>query len=79
MVARIHTAPREELFTPMRVAGSPPSRRLTNTRITEGTYIDDGEKFRYVDAWTSRNTAHRSLGRRWVGVTKFLLRTAEVA
>ena len=77
MVARIHSAPREELFTPMRVAGSPPSRRLTNTRITEGTYIDDGETFRHVDAWTSRNTAHRSLGRRWVGVTKFLLRTTE--
>ena len=79
IITRVHSAPRTELFTPMRVAGSPPSRRLTSTRITEGVYVDDGERFRLVDAWTARSTAHRCLGRRWIGVTKFLLRTAEVA
>ena len=76
-VVRLHTAPRKELFTPIRVAGAPPVKKLTNTRITEGTFIDSDEQFRYVDTWTTRSSAHKNLGRRWIGTTRFLLRSEE--
>ena len=72
-VVRQHLNWRRELFTPVRVQGAPPGRALTSVRITEGEY-EDGEKFRRVDSWTTRSTAHLRLDRKWVGNTTFLLR-----
>ena len=73
---RSHGKARRTLFTPTRVAGSPPAKALTNLRITTGHYLDDGEEFTMVDAWTSRPTAHRDLGRYWLGSTTFVLKNA---
>ena len=71
----MHHQPRVELFTPLRVAGAPPSKSLTPARVTEGRFVDTGEAFRRVDSWTTKSTAHADLGRRWTGTTRFLMRT----
>ena len=72
---RVHWRPRLELFTPLRVEGAPPARRLTAARVTRGRYCDTGEEFEVVDNWTARATAHARLGRSWIGTTSFLLRS----
>ena len=41
--------PRCELFTPLRVAGAPPAKSFTPSRVTEGRFVDTGESFRRVD------------------------------
>ena len=68
---RVHARYRHELFTPLRVSGAPSVKSLTPTRITEGVYAD-GQHFRRVDAWTSRNHAHLHIERPWRGRTLFL-------
>ena len=68
---RIDKNSRNCFFTPPRVAGIPPSKALAAVRITEGSYVDSGEKFRKVDNWTGR-TAHKTLHRRWTGKTTFM-------
>ena len=68
---RVHRAGRSCLFTPPRVAGIPPNKALVAVRITEGCYIDNGEKFKRVDSWKGR-TAHQSMHRRWTGTTTFM-------
>ncbi len=73
-VGRRHERPRRALFTPLRVEGAPPARALTSARITRGRFIDNGEEFVWRDNWTARAAAHRDLGRRWTGVTEFLLK-----
>ena len=73
---RVHK-PRRELFTQLRVAGAPPAKGFSPTRITEGSYFDSGEKFRRVHAWTARATAHADLVSRWTGSTRFLMRAGE--
>ena len=73
-VTRTHRRPRLELFTPLRVEGSPPARELTPTRTTVGVFVDSGEAFRRVDTWTSRSSAHLALSRRWTGTTTFTRR-----
>ena len=75
VVTRIHAKPRHCRFTPLRVAGAPPAKALTGTRITRGAYIDNGELFTIVDNWTTRSTAHASTGRFWVGSTQFWKRS----
>ena len=72
-VTRYHERPRRELFTPMRVGGSPPGKALTSTRVTRGEYLDDGSKFVWTDSWRARATAHRDMGRLWTGATTFVL------
>ena len=72
---RCHARPRRQLFTPIRVAGSPPGKALTAVRITEGVFNDNGEAFRIADNWTARSTAHQDLGRLWTGSTTFVLRS----
>ena len=72
---RRHSKPRRELFTPRRVEGAPPSRALTTARITEGTFLATGERFRRVDSWTQRATAHLELRDWWIGKTIFVLRS----
>ena len=72
-VVRVHK-PRRELFTPLRVAGAPPAKGFTPARISQGRYLDSGEKFRRVDTWTARASAHADFGRRWTGRTRFLVR-----
>ena len=76
-VIREHRRPRTTLFTPTRVAGAPPAKVLTATRITRGVYLDNGKGFMRTDNWTARGTAHLCLSRRWVGSTTFLMRTSE--
>ena len=68
---RVHRAGRSCVFTPPRVAGIPPNKALVAVRITEGCYIDNGEKFKRVDNWKGR-TAHQSMPRRWTGTTTFM-------
>ena len=58
---RLHSRPRKDLFTPLRVSASPPAKSLFSIRITEGTFCDSGERFRFIDAWTDRRTAHASI------------------
>ncbi len=72
---RVHRRGRLELFTPRRVRGAPPCASLTPVRITRGEYLDTGEKFKIVDTWTSRPSAHRQLTRRWTGTTRFISRS----
>ena len=73
---RTHKSPRLELFTPLRVSGSPPAKALTPLRITEGVFVESGVRFKRVDTWTSRSAAHLSLGKRWIGRTIFVLRSS---
>ena len=73
-LTRSHARPRSQLFTPMRVDGSPPAKSLTSTRVTTGSYVDTGEQFKVVDEWRGRGECHRDLGRAWTGSTKFFLR-----
>jgi hypothetical protein len=73
-VSRVHSKPRIELFTPMRIAGAPPAKALTPIRITEGRF-KSGKEFRKVDTWTARATAHESMPAPWTGKTTFVLRS----
>ena len=74
-LARTHSRPRAQMFTPMRVTGSPPAKTLTSTRITTGVYVDNGEAFRIVDEWRGRGDCHRDLQRPWTGTTQFFMRS----
>ena len=74
-VTRTHAKPRQCRFTPLRVAGAPPVRALTGTRVTRGVFTDNGELFTVVDNWTTRSTAHASTSRPWVGSTQFWKRS----
>ena len=73
-LARIHSRPRSQLFTPMRVDGCPPAKALTSTRVTTGRFLDDGKEFKIIDEWRGRGECHRDLGRAWTGSTSFFMR-----
>ena len=73
-LVRRHQRARRELFTPLRVQGSPPAKALTGTRITAGVY-EDGSTFRVVDAWTARAHAHAVMSGPWKGTTTFVKKT----
>ena len=73
-VIRIHVQPRVELFTPRRIPEAPPSKNLAAIRVTEGKFVETGQHFKVVDAWTKRSTAHRELSGPWTGSTKFIKR-----
>ena len=75
---REHIRPRDTLFTPIRVEGSPPAKTLSDVRITRGKFIDTQEEFEVIDSWRTRRTAHRSLGQRWTGTTSFVAKTEVV-
>ena len=75
-VVRVHARPRTCRFTPLRVAGAPPVKALTGTRITRGVYTDDGENFTVVDNWQTRSTAHARSPRPWIGTTQFWKRSS---
>ena len=77
-VARIHRKHRRELFTPRRVAGSPPIKALATLRVTTGRFVISGRSFRIVDSWTARAGAHRDLGEALTGRTTFVKKSAEV-
>ena len=70
-LVRHHSRWRRELFTPLRVEGSPPARVLAPVRVTEGTF-EDGIPFKRVDSWSTRSTAHLALRQRWRGTTSFM-------
>ena len=72
----MHHRPGCELM-PLRVAGARPAGGFIPARITEGRFIDTGEKFKRVDTWTAKATAQADLGRRWTGSTRFLARVGE--
>ena len=76
ITTRVHRRPRRELFTPLRVKGSPPARTLTALRVTRGKFVSNGEDFEVVDHWTARATAHMNLGRLWTGSTTFVNKKA---
>jgi len=76
-VIRHHSTSRSKLFTPLRVQGAPPGKALTPARVTEGVFLNSGTTFRIVDTWTSRSDAHRDLGARWTGSTRFLRRSPQ--
>ena len=78
-VKYLHVIPRRTLVTPLRVQGTPPGRRLTACRLTEGVFCDNGEQFVRRDNWTSRASAHADLRRRWTGSTTFRLKTPDVS
>jgi len=69
----IHSKARCDLFTPFRVACSPPGRELLSFRLTRG-HFSDGEGFERIDNFRNRNEAHLESGLSWTGVTLFLLR-----
>ena len=75
-VVRNHARPRRALFTPLRVKGSPPAKVLTSMRVTEGCYVESGERFKVVDQWTARATAHAAMKGFWVGTTRFWTKSA---
>jgi hypothetical protein len=74
-IKRLHLRPRQELFTPLKVSGSPSVNELTHARVTQGRFLDTNERFELVDSWSCRGTAHSCLERPWVGFTKFLLKS----
>ena len=41
-------------------------------RASEARYMDTGERFKVIDSWKKRITAHRQMPRAWTGSTKFL-------
>ena len=69
---RLHSRPRRDLFTPLRVCASPPAKSLFSVRVTAGAYCDTGERFRIIDAWTDRRSAHAPLRTFWTGTTTFI-------
>ena len=71
-----HFKARRDLFTPLRVAGSPPVKSLTAVTITRGVF-DDGREFCRRDNWTTRSTAHLRLARPWTGTTTFVMKASE--
>ena len=77
--ARVHLRPRAELFTPLRVEGSPPARSLFSMRVTTGRFCDDGEQFTRVDAWTDKSTAHMPLRALWTGTTTFVFKPQPIS
>ena len=77
-LVRVHLKHRRELFTPLRVAGSPPAKALSTLRVTTGQFVISGRSFRIVDSWTARAGAHRDLGEAWTGKTTFVKKIAEV-
>ena len=72
VITRKHEHPRQELFTPLRVAGSPTAKGILSTRVTEGRFTGSQKTFTIVDSWRARGTAHRRLDEPWTGTTKFL-------
>ena len=72
-VTGVHHGPRRSLFTPVGVKDAPPARALAKSRITIGQFLSNWKKFRIVDNWTTRGTAHRDLGSEWTGTTTFLV------
>jgi hypothetical protein len=74
-ITRCHLRPRQELFTPLKVSGSPSVNKLTHARVTKGCFIDTGELFELVDSWSCRGTAHSCLERPWIGLIVFLLKS----
>ena len=69
---RAHRTPRRALFTPFKVAGGPDRDiRMKRYRITTGTYINGGEKFKITDDWLKPNNSHRLLKASWTGITDF--------
>ena len=77
-LVRVHRKHRRELFTPLRVAGSPPAKALATLRVTTGQFVISGRSFRIVDSWTARAGAHRDLGEAWTGQTTFIKKSAEM-
>ncbi len=77
-IVMTHLKERTELFTPLRVAGSPPVKSLTAIRITQGVF-DNGQEFHRRDNWTARATAHLKLARPWTGTTTFILKALDGA
>jgi hypothetical protein len=71
-ITRVHARPRTELFTPKRVPGAPSLGSIAKVRITEGVFCDNNSRFRRVDSWATRATAHGKLSRPWTGSSKFL-------
>ena len=72
-VTMIHHGPRPNLFTPVGVKDVLPARAAAKSRITIGQFLTSGEKFRIVDNWATRGTAHGDLGVEWAGSTTFLV------
>ena len=49
---KTHRTPRRALFTPHRVAGGPGKDiKLEKSRVTVGTFVGSGEKFRIEDRY----------------------------
>ena len=60
------------MFTPHRVAGGPGRDiKLTKIRVTIGTFVASGEKFKIIDNYTEPMAAHMMLEHAWVGTTEF--------
>ena len=56
------------MFTPHRVAGGPArDKKLSKSRITPGTFVASGEKFRIEDRLTEPRAAHMMLEHAWIG------------
>ena len=58
---RVHHKARRELFTPLHVAGAPPSKGFTPMRIIKGNFIDKGEMFKRADTRAARASVHTDL------------------
>ena len=69
---RWHRRPRNKLFSPFQVAGSPSMSALTSTRVIHGKYVDSEETVFIQDNWTCRTQHWRNLERSWTGRTVFI-------
>ena len=60
------------MFTPHRVAGGTGRDiKLKKTRVTVGTFVASGEKFKRIDHYTEPRGAHLMLEHAWIGTTEF--------
>ena len=60
------------MFTPHRVAGGPGQTiKLEKVRITIGTFVASGERFKTEDGYTEPRAAHMMLEHAWVGTSEF--------
>ena len=69
---RLHTTPRNSLFTPYRISKGPGGdAELNNIRFTRGI-TQSGRRFEFHDQWKQFDRNHWKVGEPWIGYTAFI-------
>ena len=69
---RLHSTPRNSLFTPFKTSEGPAAGQSFNRiRFTKGI-TSAGRRFEFHDNWQQENRKHLDLGETWIGYTVFI-------